>query len=76
MKIREGSPFRHQEEAEPVPPLEKFAPPRKVQVKFLVQTNGMIITSESAQKGNHATEEGTALWSDLACMMEVANKGL
>jgi len=36
LKIRDGSPFWHQEEAEPIPPVEKFAPPGKVRAGFLV----------------------------------------
>ena len=65
--MSEGSPIWHQEEAEPIPSMEKLAPPSKVQVKFLVRTNGMIITSESAQWVNYATEECMALGGQ-SCM--------
>jgi len=43
LKIKDGSPFWHQEEAEPIPPEEKFVPPAKVQVKFLEVYSRLII---------------------------------
>ena len=35
-KIRDGSPFWHQVEAEPIPLVEKCVPPDKVQAEVLV----------------------------------------
>lgn len=49
LEIRKRNPVRHQQETEPIPTLEKLAPPSQVQTEFLVQTNGMVITSESTQ---------------------------
>ena len=62
--------------AHPMPRRKKFMPPLKVQMKFRVQTDGMVPAMKAAQKVYHSSKKGAPRPDHFGSMMQMANKGL